>query len=126
MGEKGLQEQVGEHFGRVPTYTLFDTENNSVRTIENTTLHTGGAGYAPDMLAKEGVNVMLCGGMGRRAIELFEQHGIMAYVGAKGTVEQTLQMHREGELTPATSETACAQHAFRGEGHGDGHRHGNC
>ncbi len=123
MGDKGLNEQVGDHFGRVPTYTIFDTESNEVKVIQNTSIHMGGIGYAPELISKAGAQVMICGGLGRRAIGLFEEMGIMVYVGAQGTVSNTIKMWNDGLLAPATDENACRRHAFRGEGHGGGHEH---
>ena len=114
LGYGGLEEQVGGHFGRVPTYTIVDTETNEVRVIENTSEHMGGRGYPPELLAKESVEVMLCSGLGRRAIGLFEQFGIMVYVGASGTVKDALEMWKKGMLQPATDENACKEHAFHG------------
>jgi len=125
MGEKGLDELVGEHFGRVPTYTLVDTEAGAVKVIQNTTTHMGGTGYAPDLISSHGAETMLCGGLGRKAIQMFEEKGIMVYVGATGTVGDAINLWKAGKLQPATSETACQQHAFRGEGHGDGHGEGH-
>lgn len=125
IGERGIDEMVGEHFGRVPTYTIFDTETEEASVIKNNTLHMGGSGYAPDLIAGAGADVMLCDGLGRRAINMFQEKGIDVYVGARGTVKQALDMFEKGLLTPATDNTACNQHAFRGEGHGDGqHGHG--
>lgn len=112
VGHGGLEEQVGEHFGRVPTYTIVDTETNEVKVIENTSEHMGGSGYPPEILAREGVEIMLCSGLGRRAIGLFEQFGVMVYVGAMGTVENALNMWKNGMLQQATDETACKAHAF--------------
>jgi predicted Fe-Mo cluster-binding NifX family protein len=123
MGNKGLNEYVGEHFGRVPTYTLVDIKTNEVNIIDNTSEHAGGIGYPPEIIAKTGADIMLCGGLGRRAIGMFEELGIMVYVGASGTVQDAIQMWKDGKLQPATDETACKQHAFRGEGHGDGQGH---
>jgi predicted Fe-Mo cluster-binding NifX family protein len=123
MGNRGMEEMVGEHFGRVPTYTIVDQETGDTSVIENNTMHMGGAGYAPDLISKHGAEVMLCGGLGRRAICLFEDAGIMVYVGARGTVKDAIDMFTRGELVKATDETACSQHAFRGEGTGDGHGH---
>ena len=37
MGDRGMEEMVGEHFGRVPTYTLVDTETGDVKVVQNTT-----------------------------------------------------------------------------------------
>ena len=121
MGAGGLDDNVGEHFGRVPTYTIVDTESGDVQAINNTTIHQGGTGYAPDLISQHGAETMLCGGLGRKAIGMFEDKGIMVYTGASGTVTDAINMWKAGTLQLATDENACQQHAFRGEGHGDGH-----
>lgn len=120
-GERGLEERVGEHFGRVPTYTMVNTETDEVFVIANTSEHMGGQGYPPELLAKEGVEVMLCAGLGRRAVMMFQELGIMVYVGAQGTVRDAVNMWQEGKLQPATDENACRQHAFRREDHAHNH-----
>jgi predicted Fe-Mo cluster-binding NifX family protein len=117
LGNRGLNETVGEHFGRVPTYTLIDTETNEVRIIQNTSHHLGGEGYPPELLAKNGVEIMLCSGLGRRAIQMFEQFGIEVYVGAYGTVKDVIEMWKNNKLELATDENACRQHKFHGERH---------
>ena len=119
-----MDELVGEHFGRVPTYTIVDTDNDNVEIVKNETIHTGGAGYAPDLLADHNIDNMICAGLGRRAITLFEEKGIMVYIGASGTVKEAIEMFNKGTLQAATNENACAQHLHRGEGTGDGHGHG--
>jgi predicted Fe-Mo cluster-binding NifX family protein len=75
----------------------------------------GGRGYPPEIIAQTGAEVMLCGGLGRRAIAMFEELGIMVYVGASGTIKNAIQMYENGKLQAATDENACAGH-----GHGDG------
>jgi predicted Fe-Mo cluster-binding NifX family protein len=123
MGDKGFEELVGEHFGRVPTYTMVDTETGKVQVVQNDTTHMGGTGYPPDLIQSHGAEVMLCGGLGRKAIQMFEEKGIMVYVGASGTVTEAINLWKAGKLQPATSESACQQHAFRSESHGNGHDH---
>ena len=125
MGDNGINEFVGEHFGRVPTYTVVDTKTNKVNVIDNTSEHAGGSGYPPEIIARTGAEVMLCGGLGRRAVAMFEELGIMVYVGASGTVKDAIQMWQAGKLQQATDENACRQHAYRGQGHGKGHGHGD-
>ncbi len=119
-GNQGLKDTVGEHFGRVPYYTVVNTETNAVAILPNTSEHGGGQGYPPEIMERAGVETMLCGGLGRRAIMLFEEMGIMVYIGAKGTVENAIQQWQNNQLTPATDENACQQHAFRKH---SGHQH---
>lgn len=123
MGDKGMDEQVGAHFGRTLTYTMVDMETGDVQVIRNTTTHMGGTGYAPELIHDNGADVMLCGGLGRKAIQMFHEKDILVYVGATGTVSDAIDMWKAGQLQAATSETACQQHAFQGEGHGDGKHH---
>lgn len=115
-GEKGLNEKIGEHFGRVPTYTIVDMDTNDVKVIPNTSNHMGGTRNPPEILAEKGVTVMICQGLGRRAITMFSDFGIDVYIGATGTVKDAIDAYREGSLTKASEKDACGKHAFRGEG----------
>lgn len=113
MGDGGLEELVGEHFGRVPAYTVTDTETGRIEMVPNTSHHMGGQGYPPELLHTAGVEILLCRGLGRRAVAMFEEMGIRVFVGAHGTVEEALHLWRQGGLQEATDENACQQHAFR-------------
>ena len=116
-GKDGLEDSVGEHFGRVPTYTIVDLETNDVKVVSNTSEHGGGSGYPPEIMAKEGVDVMVCSGLGRRAISMFEQMGIDVYIGASGTVRDVVAAFKQGTLQKASEGDACEQHAFRDRHH---------
>ena len=126
MGHAGLDDVVCEHFGRAGAYTFVDSETGAVDVVVNTTLHVGGEGYPPDLIAHHGGHTMLCGGLGRRAVSMFEEGGIMVYVGASGTVSEAMEQWRTGRLQAATRESACQEHAFRDEDHGHHahHHHG--
>ena len=117
MGENGLDNLVGEHFGRVPTYTIVNLETNEVKVIPNTSEHAGGYGYPPEIMAREGVDAMVCRGLGRRAISMFEQLGIEVYIGASGTVKDAVEAFKKGTLKKASEDDACAKHAFRDRHH---------
>lgn len=124
MGKAGLDEQVGQHFGRVPAYTVYDAETGEVTVMDNTSEHAGGVGLPAEILARAGINIMLCGGLGSRAIDLFENFGVMVYVGASGTVRDAIESWKAGELQAATDENACREHAHHGEGAGIGEKYG--
>jgi predicted Fe-Mo cluster-binding NifX family protein len=110
MGDKGLEEIVSGHFGRAPTFTIVDLETNDVRIVPNKSEHMGGMGKPPEKLVQEGVHVMLCSGLGPRAINMFENYGIEVFVGAQGTVRDTIELWRAGRMQMATDENACKEH----------------
>jgi len=116
-GSKGLEEQVGEHFGRVPTYTIVNQETAEITILKNTSVHMGGVRQPPELLADEGVHVLICRGLGKRAIDLFETFGIDVYIGAMGNVQQAITDFTNGKLQKATPDTACQQHAFHQHHH---------
>ena len=113
MGNKGLDENVSEHFGQAPTFTISNTDTNEVKVVPNTSEHRGGTGYPPQIMADEGVEVMLCSGIGSRAISMFEQFGIEVYVGAHGTAKESIQAWQEGRLQVATDANACKNHRHK-------------
>jgi len=117
MGENGIENHVGEHFGRVPTYTIVDLDTNEVKVIPNTSAHMGGQGQPPEIMAREGVNIMVCRGLGRKAITMFEELGIDVYIGASGTVKDAVNAFKQKKLQKASIDDACGQHAFRDQHH---------
>ena len=124
LGEKGIDDLVGEHFGRVPTYTIINLETNEVKVVPNSSSHMGGQGNPPEIMAREGVTAMVCQGLGRRAIALFEELGIDVFIGASGTVKDAIDAFKQGKLQKAAMGDACGQHAFRDQHHHE--HHGNC
>jgi len=117
MGESGLDDSVGEHFGRVPTYTIVDLDTDEVKVVSNVSHHMGGHGDPPEIMAREGVNVMICQGLGRRAISMFEELGIEVYIGAVGNVRDAAAAFKLGRLQKATVDDACGKRAFRDRHH---------
>ena len=113
MGENGLDNLVGEHFGRVPTYTIVDLDTDEIKVIPNISHHMGGQGDPPEIMAREKVNIMVCQGLGRRAISMFEGFGIEVYIGASGTVREAVAAFKQGKLQKASINDACGEHTFR-------------
>jgi predicted Fe-Mo cluster-binding NifX family protein len=110
LGSGGLNALVSEHFGRAPTFTVVDMANNKVTVMQNTSEHFGGDGNTPELVAAAGAEVLLCSGLGPRAIAAFEQFGIEVYVGAHGTVEEAIRAFQAGELIEACESNACKEH----------------
>ena len=110
MQHGGLDDSVSDHFGRAPTFTIVDTETDEVLVIKNRSEHMGGLGKPPEHVAKTGAKVMLCSGLGPRAIDMLAGFGIEVFVGATGTVREAMQLWKDGKLTPANYDVACKEH----------------
>ena len=119
----GLDDQVSYHFGRAPIYTIYDDVTKEVQTIKNTSSHMGGIKLPAELLNEHKVQIMLCGGVGRRAIQMFEQYGIEVYTGAQGKVKDAIEQYISRSLKIATDDVACQEHKYRNKGHGDHHGH---
>ena len=114
----GLDSPVSHHFGRCPNYVFIDLEGEeikSVKSIDNPYFQQHTPGMVPEFIHNHGADVMISGGMGRRAIEFFQEFGIKVATGANGTVRSTLEDYLNGGLTGADP---CKGHE---EGH---HQHG--
>lgn len=111
-GAGGLDDRVGEHFGRVPTYTIFNPGTEEVEIVDNTSEHMGGAGYPAEILAGLGIDVLLCSGLGRRAIQMFSESGIEVCTGVSGTARDAIESWKAGSLAKASEGDACTRHEF--------------
>ncbi len=100
----GLEAVVSPHFGRCPYYVLVDVVEGqiaAIQAIENPYFRQHVPGVVPEFIRRQGVDVMLTGGMGRRAVTFFEQFGIEPVTGASGTVRHALSQYLGGDLTGA-------------------------
>ena len=70
------------HFGHCEQFAIVDAENNSISDETLVTPPPHEPGLLPAWLAKKGVTDIIAGGMGQRAIDLFNQQKINVFVGA--------------------------------------------
>jgi len=99
-----LDSQISAHFGRCPYFILVDVEGQdveAVNAVENPYHGNHTPGQVPAFIHSQGADVMLAGGMGRRAVSFFQQYDIQAVTGASGVVRQALQSYLGGELRDA-------------------------
>jgi predicted Fe-Mo cluster-binding NifX family protein len=109
-GKKGLDDAVAEHFGRCSTYTFLDEKGGVIEIISNTSEHTGGSGLPPELMKKHGADILLCRGLGPRAIALCKDLGIDVYVCEAENVKDIFDIWKKGGLKKAGSDDACAEH----------------
>jgi predicted Fe-Mo cluster-binding NifX family protein len=115
----GLDSVVSPHFGRCPYFIVIDLEGcevQQVTAVANPYFSHHQPGQVPRFIRERDADVMLTGGMGRRAIGLFEQYGIQAVTGASGTVLRSLEQYLGGALQGAQPCRESMQHAHGHEG----------
>ncbi|MBN2493835.1 MAG: NifB/NifX family molybdenum-iron cluster-binding protein [Deltaproteobacteria bacterium] len=96
------------HFGHCQEFALFDVDPEKKKIIDSRTLpppaHEPGA--LPKWLGGQGVNVVIAGGMGIRAQQIFEQSGIQVVIGAPAkSAREVVQAYLEGRL--AVGDNVC-------------------
>jgi predicted Fe-Mo cluster-binding NifX family protein len=102
--KNGLDSSISHHFGRCPHYVLIDLEGVSIEkvsAIDNPYFQQHKPGMVPEFIKEQGVDVMISGGMGRRAIDFFDQFGIQVATGAVVNVRITLDLYLDGKLKGA-------------------------
>ncbi|MFH1771263.1 MAG: NifB/NifX family molybdenum-iron cluster-binding protein [Candidatus Omnitrophota bacterium] len=105
---------VSAHFGRCPSFTIVEFENNKViskHIIDNPGHHPG---FLPQFLKEKGVNVIIAGGMGQRAQMLFDENRIKTIMGISGRVDEIVNQAVAGTLQGG--ESLCRPGAGKGYG----------
>ena len=101
---RALEGVVSHHFGRCPYYTFADVKNGEVKHIEvvdNPCYGQHAPGVVPEFIYNQGAQVMITGGMGSRAISLFNQYSIEVVTAASGKVRNALEGYLNGALKGA-------------------------
>jgi len=94
------------HFGHSEQFAIVDTQDGEIKGKELLTPPQHEPGVLPRWLQELGVKVVIAGGMGQRAQDLFNQNGIEVVVGAPSDEPESLiQNYLTGAL--ATGENLC-------------------
>jgi predicted Fe-Mo cluster-binding NifX family protein len=109
-GKKGLEDNIAEHFGRCNTYTFIDEKGKIIEIIGNTSEHMGGIELPPELMKKHGADILLCKGLGPRALNLCEQLKIDVYVYQTETVKEIFDLWKNKKLKKANFEDVCEEH----------------
>jgi predicted Fe-Mo cluster-binding NifX family protein len=111
MEKGGMDDELSEHFGGSPTFTIVDTETKDVKIVPNQSEHFGGSGKAPEQIESTGATVVICRGLGPKAMIMLRDFGIDVYTGSTGNVRNALEMWSSGKLQKASIQNACQGHA---------------
>ncbi|NLO41600.1 MAG: dinitrogenase iron-molybdenum cofactor [Bacteroidales bacterium] len=104
---------VTEHFGHCEGFTIFETENSQIRSEEFVPNPGHRPGFLPVFLHEKGVSVIISGGMGGGAVDIFNEKGIEVIVGASGEAKRAVENYLQGKLK--SSGSICHEHQHADE-----------
>ncbi len=81
------QGQIFQHFGRSPSFELYTIQGVSIADKKIVTPNGAGHGALASFLARQSVDVLICGGIGVGAINALQNLGIQVIPGASGSTE---------------------------------------
>lgn len=115
---------VFQHFGKTESFKVYEVENNQVVKSEVIGSNGTGHGALAGLLADQGIDVLICGGIGGGAQAALAEAGVELCSGAEGDTDAAVEAYLKGELTSAGA--TCDHHGHE-EGHSCGdHEEGGC
>ena len=108
---------VFQHFGHTAQFKLYDVENGAVVSSEVVDTNGSGHGALAGLLGQQGVDCLICGGIGGGAQMALAEAGIRLYAGCSGDADQRVAELLNGTLQFA-QEATCDHH--HGEDHACG------
>lgn len=100
QGEK-MDSMVDERFGRARWFIVVDTETGEYQAVsneQNLNASHGAGIQAAENVCRYGVEAVITGHCGPKAFRALNAAGIKIFTGAKGTVSETLDKFKKGEL----------------------------
>ena len=106
-------DQVAEHFGHCAYFQVYETKDRQIVTSQRLPYPGHKPGFLPNFLAEQGAQVIMAGGMGKSAIDLFNAKDIEVIVGVDGSPRAAVERYLNDELKSTGS--VCHQHMHAGE-----------
>ncbi|NLJ80854.1 MAG: dinitrogenase iron-molybdenum cofactor [Firmicutes bacterium] len=89
---------VAAHFGYCREFSIFETEEAQITAVKTVANPGHRPGFLPKFLQGLGIKVIISGGMGQNAIQLFQEEGIQVVTGAEGSAEEVVQEYLQKKL----------------------------
>lgn len=84
------QGKLSNHFGHCETFTLINVDHDAITNVEEVKAPAHEPGVLPRWLGEQEVSLIIAGGMGQRAQQLFANQNIEVVIGAPTQEAKTL------------------------------------
>ncbi|MBR6567717.1 MAG: NifB/NifX family molybdenum-iron cluster-binding protein [Clostridia bacterium] len=109
--------QVFQHFGHTSQFKIYEVENDTVKSATVVDTNGSGHGALSGFLKAQGVDVLICGGIGGGAQDALTAAGIKFYGGVTGAADMAAVSFIAGSLR-YNPDAKCDHHDHE---HGEGH-----
>ena len=107
----GKSSPLSGHFGSAPFFTIYDPDTSEFNVISNhNEHHQHGQCHPLSIIGTQNIDVIICRGMGRRAIQALDNAGIKVYISKAVTVDQCVREFNENKLVVMDLDGACRGH----------------
>ena len=90
--------QVFQHFGHTAFFKIYEVVGSTVIAARIVPTEGSGHGALAGFLTQQGVDVLICGGIGGGAQAALEQAGIRFFGGVKGDADEAVEALLLGDL----------------------------
>lgn len=117
------------HFGHTEQFKIYDVVDGMLADARVVSTNGSGHGALAGFLARQGVDCLICGGIGPGAQAALAEAGIRLYAGCSGDADQRVTELLTGSLAHTDSATCdhhhgeehtCGHHGCGGSGHSCG------
>ena len=112
---------IFQHFGKTETFKIYETEGNEIYPAGFLTAQESGHSAMAELLSKNGIDIVVCGGIGQEALDALEEAGIQVFSGAEGSCDAAVL-----NLLNSSESSGCASCSSEGCGSGCGEGCGGC
>lgn len=109
--------QIWAHFGHCENFMVYETEKGKIVSEQSVPNPGHKPGLLPNFLADMGVKVVISGGMGGGAVDIFNERDVEIVLGAQGDAKQAVEDYLRGELESTGSICHEHEHADECGGH---------
>lgn len=109
VDEGGLLSNISMHFGRSPYFTIIKFEKEEIKDIYTKEVlgkHSGGTKTPAEIALNSGLDVLICGNLGPKAVAMLQNSGIEVFSGASGKTKEAFNEWKSGTLQLA-DENSC-------------------
>ena len=100
---------IFQHFGKTENFKVYEVEDNQVVSSEVIGSNGTGHGALAGLLSEQGVDVLICGGIGGGAKTALAEAGIKLFGGVSGEADKVVEAFIAGKIA-YDPDVQCTKH----------------